>query len=146
MKLSKLSFYYTLIKSTAFHVGQHSKQLQNKMDTVSIYNSKKQVCVHTHMCVHMYGKQYIVSRYTTQTTYITFCIIHTCNENHVNVHIICFSFFCNAKPCSPLPIYTEYFILIPDPHEIHYMVTSIPLYLLLFLVTKIFHITLSLLV
>lgn len=123
MKLSKLSFCYTFIKSTTFHVGQHSKQLQNIMDKVSIYDSKEQVCVHICMCVcvHMYGKQYMVNRYSIQPTYMNFCIILTSNENLLNVHIICFSSLCNAKPFSPLPIYTEHFILIPDPHEIHEM-------------------------
>lgn len=53
MKLSMLSFYYTFIKSTTFHVGQHSKQLQNIIDKVSIYDSKEQVCAHMHarVCV-----------------------------------------------------------------------------------------------
>lgn len=71
------------------------------------------------VCVHMYGKQYMVNRYTIQPTYMNFCIILTSNKILLNVHIICFSSLCNAKPFSPLPIYTEHFILIPDPHEIH---------------------------
>lgn len=91
--------------------------------SINLRQQRASVCTHMHVCVcvHMYGKQYMVNRYSIQPTYMNFCIILTSNENLLNVHIICFSSLCNAKPFSPLPIYTEHFILIPDPHEIHEM-------------------------